>query len=366
MRNKRSSDRLSWLLFALTTAAVSMAVAEEQPQEWLERMNHALTTRNYDGVFSHWQGGKVETLRIIHRVQNGAVTERLLSLDGSGREFIRSGSELACYLPDQRTVVVEKRPEHELLLGGLPKFNAGASQYYEITGLKPTRLLGREARLISIRSKDEFRYGYRLWIDESTAMPLKTQLCDSRGRIIEQVVFASLTLPAHIPDTAFKPDISTEGFQWLRNEPGVMPSTGAPPAALWSALRLPPGFRMSARGAQVMPGSTDPVAHLVFTDGVASVSVFVETRQKRAAEPTMSGTTQVGSSSAFSTVIDGHQVTAVGEVPPATVRFIARSVKAQEGSAPPTSAPPMGAPALRSPSMEAPAIPVPSLQQPRR
>ncbi len=76
-------------------------------------MNQALTTRNYDGTFSHWQGGQVETLRIIHRVQDGAVSERLVSLDGSGREFIRTGVDLTCYLPDKRTVLVEKRPPQE-------------------------------------------------------------------------------------------------------------------------------------------------------------------------------------------------------------------------------------------------------------
>jgi sigma-E factor negative regulatory protein RseB len=332
MRNKRNSERLLWLVVALATASIAWA---EEPHEWLERMNHALTTRNYDGVFSHWQGGKVETLRIIHRVKDGEVTERLLSLDGSGREFIRTGTELACYLPDKRTVLVEKRPDQGLLLGGLPTFNGSATDVYEITALKQTRHMGRNARLIAVSPKDEYRYGYRLWIDESTAMPLRTQLCDSRGRVIEQVVFASLTLPSHIPDSAFKPDISTEGFQWLRNngaEPGSPQSSGSAPA-LWSALKLPPGFRMTARGAQMMPGSTDPVAHLVFTDGIASVSVFVESRQKNMERP-VSGTARVGSASAFSTVVDGHQVTAVGEVPPETVQFIAKSVKADARDTP--------------------------------
>src|SRR5580693_1983663 len=106
MRRAFLSDQLGWLVVLLTAA--SAAVAEE-PAQWLERMNQALTTRNYDGTFSHWHGGKVEMLRIIHRVQDGAVAERLVSLDGSGREFIRSGPDLACYLPDKKTVLVEKR-----------------------------------------------------------------------------------------------------------------------------------------------------------------------------------------------------------------------------------------------------------------
>jgi negative regulator of sigma E activity len=145
-----------------------------------------------------------------------------------------------------------------------------------------TRINRRDTRVIAVTPRDEFRYGYRLWIDETTAMPLKTQLCDAHGRIIEQVVFASLTLAGHIADSAFRPEVATDGFQWLRND-ATPPGPGVPnTSALWSALKLPPGFRMTVRSAQVLPGAHDPVAHLVFTDGLASVSVFVESR---AAEP---------------------------------------------------------------------------------
>ena len=84
------------------------------------------------------------------------------------------------------------------------------------------------------------------------------------------------------------------------------------------------------RAAQVMPGSSAPVDHLVFTDGVASVSVFVEIQRTPGAQPSVEQSAAVGSSSAFSTVVDGHKVTAVGEVPPATVQFIATQVKALE------------------------------------
>ena len=96
-----------WLVMSLASVAT---FAADSPQQWLDRMNAALTTRNYDGVFSHWQSGRLETLRIVHRVLDGAVTERLESLDGTGRQFVRNGAELTCYLPDQRTVLVEKPP----------------------------------------------------------------------------------------------------------------------------------------------------------------------------------------------------------------------------------------------------------------
>src|SRR5256884_4925347 len=99
-------------------------------------------------------------------------------------------------------------------------------------------------------------------------------------------------------------------------------------------MRLPPGFRMAARSAQTLPGSADPVDHLVFTDGLASVSVFVEAQRRgQADQPAVPESAAVGSSSAFSTVIDGHKITAVGEVPPDTVRFIASQLKAEEPAA---------------------------------
>jgi sigma-E factor negative regulatory protein RseB len=342
MRRVRNNERLAWVVAAL---AVATTAAAEEPGQWLERMNKALTSRNYDGTFSHWHGGKVEMLRIIHRVQDGVVSERLVSLDGSGREFIRTGSDLACYLPDKRTVLVEQQPAGQSLFGNFPAANDQTAAFYEIREVAQTRLNRRETHVIAVTPKDEFRYGYKLWIDEKTAMPLKTQLCDAHGHIIEQIVFADLRL-SHIPipDSAFKPDVSTQGFQWLRTDAPVPKEPVATASLVWDALKLPPGFKMTARSAQVLPGSTNPVDHIVFTDGMASVSVFVEAQSPPAAgsEPAGEESARVGSSSAFSTVIDGRKVTAVGEVPPATVRFIANSVKAQEG-------PPAGA-ALGSPS----------------
>src|SRR6185312_1920373 len=167
--------------------------------------------------------GKVEMLRIIHRVKDGHVSERMVAL-GSGREIIRNGGELARYLPDQKVVIVEKRSEQDPLFGNFPTFDKASTQFYDIKELKRTRIYQRTARLISVTPKDEFRYGYRLWIDEGTAMPLRTQLCDARGRVIEQLVLAedrTLRINTSIPDSAFQPEVSTEGFRWLRSDPGL-------------------------------------------------------------------------------------------------------------------------------------------------
>jgi sigma-E factor negative regulatory protein RseB len=340
MRSRiRNSERIGWLALAVAIAGVASA---DEPAKWLERMNHALTTLDYDGTFAHWEGGKVEMLRIIHRLQDGTVSERLVSLDGSGREFIRTGASLACYLPDKHVVLVERTPAKVSLLSGFPAIDDQTARFYAIKEVARMRFNRRSTHLITVMPRDQYRYGYRLWIDDATAMPLKTQLCDGDGNVIEQIVFANLKIRSHIPDSAFRPGLSTAGFQWLRNDATSLKEAAAHGSTVWNADHLPPGFHMTVRAAQTMPGSPGPVDHLVFSDGLASVSVFVETH----AEALPSGrapvmeSARVGSSYAFSTVVDGHKVTAVGEAPPQTVRFIADSVKAEKtsDSAPPPAA----------------------------
>jgi len=350
MRSRiRSSERIGWLVLALAVAGVASA---DEPAKWLERMNHALTTLNYDGTFAHWESGKVEMLRIIHRVADGTVSERLVSLDGSGREFIRTGASLTCYLPDKHVVLVERTPAKVSLLSGFPAINDQTARFYAIKEVARMRFNRRSTHLITVMPRDQYRYGYRLWIDDSTAMPLKTQLCDANGNVIEQLVFANLKVRSRIPDSAFRPSIATTGFQWLSNDSAPLKETVTAGTTVWNADHLPPGFHMTVRAAQTMPGSPGPVDHLVFSDGLASVSVFVETHVQTTSGEAVMESARVGSSYAFSTVVDGHKVTAVGEVPPQTVRFIADSVKAEktsESARPAELAPLPGGPFAHSP-----------------
>lgn len=342
-------NRANWLIPCAVAGALLSALPQpsrgaDDPRDWLQKMNQALATRNYDGTFFHLSEGRVETMRIVHRVRAGRVTERLQSLDGSGREFVRNNGELTCYLPDQHTVLVEPQTDHGPFLGSMPQFGANVNEFYRIESLPAAHVLGRAARVIAVNPKDQFRFGYRLWLDEKTAMPLKTQLCDSRGQVIEQIFFARLEMPESIPDSDLAPAVRTEGMRWVRQGPSH--DSASPAVSAYRASELPPGFHLTVAGAQTIGGATVPASHLVYSDGLATVSVFVEAQQPDAsgagapgaaggadtalsapAEPPMQGLARVGSGFAFSTVVQGHQVTAVGEVPAQTVEFIAHAVK---------------------------------------
>ncbi|MET0534365.1 MAG: MucB/RseB C-terminal domain-containing protein [Steroidobacter sp.] len=307
----------------------SAHAGDREARQWLERMSEALATRNYEGRFFHLRDSRSEAMRIFHRVDKGKVTERLVSLDGSGREIIRNQTEVIFYLPDRRTVLVEKRTEASTLLAAVPSYNEELEAHYNIERGPFTKALGRRTQVIMVQPRDQFRYGYKLWLDDETAMPLKSQLCDRTGKVIEQILFAELNFRDRIPADSLKPSISGEGFRWVRQDQQQQPQLATNQAG-WGAIRLPAGFRLTAWRVQFIAGSSVPVQHLVYSDGLASVSVFIEPADPRS-QP-MKGLAQVGGAFAFSRALDGHQVTAVGEVPPVTVEAIAASVTKEDAA----------------------------------
>jgi sigma-E factor negative regulatory protein RseB len=302
-----------------------LKAADDDPRSWLARTDQALSKRNYEGVFVHEHGGDTEILRVIHRVGSDGVSERLLSMDGSGREFIRRGTQLMCYLPDRRTVLVEKSSEPGLLLTSLPRLDVASAAPYQITELARTRASGRPVRVIAITPMDAMRYGYRVWVDEASAMPLKTQLRSRSGDVLEQLVFTDLRLPAHIADAELQPSVDARTFRWVHQD-AESGDAGALPVS-WQASVLPPGFHLTRSARQTMPDG--PVEHLVFSDGIASVSVFVSIAREPEAVSHEDAVT-LGSSAAYATAVEGYRVTAVGEVPLDTVRLIAQSLRVVE------------------------------------
>jgi sigma-E factor negative regulatory protein RseB len=314
----------AWLLLGATLLAVP-ALGDDEARQWLAGMTEALASRNYQGEFLHLANGHVEKLRILHRVKDGRVAERLVSLSGNGREVVRSDAEVQCYLPDERKVVVESRADHGPLLGTLPTFDDSLEANYRLTMDGRARsVIGRDARIVAVSPRDGYRFGYRVWIDEETRMPVRTDLCDANGAVLEQVLFTSLRVGGVLPDSAFRPGVQADGYTWVRQ--AAAGSLRNPADELpWRLLRLPPGFRVSSSGQQLLPGNDRPVTHLVLSDGLASVSVFIEGPPAAPRRPT-EGQGRVGSAFAYSKYVGGHQVTAVGEVPPQTVEFIASGI----------------------------------------
>ncbi|MCC7258029.1 MAG: MucB/RseB C-terminal domain-containing protein [Gammaproteobacteria bacterium] len=303
------------------------AHAASDPRAWLERMTEAVDTLNYEGELVHVFGGDTSVLTIVHRVENGQQTERVTADDGSC-EIIRNADEVTYILPDQRTVLVEKRDpaaaSESPLRGHLPGPAGVDATLYHVAFGERDRIAGRDALGVAIRPKDGYRYGYRLWLDRVTAMPLKTQLVDEQGTVLEQVLFTQITLPAHLSRALVRPTIAADSFA-VRRPAAAPPGAAATAPEGWASREVPPGFRLTVRQARSGPDGVGALRHMVYTDGLATVSLFVEPAV--AASEQAEGLSQIGSANAFTAIVEGRMVTAIGTVPARTVEIIAQSAR---------------------------------------
>ena len=308
---------LTLLAAPLSTLADSSADAFTR----IERLLSAARTLNYDATFVYSHGGKIDEMRIIHRYADGVERERLVTLSGTTREVLRDDTRVTCIIPDRQAVVVGKsRPQ--ALYGSAVLTGQGYEDYYSLGLEGDGRVAGRAAEIVGIRPRDEFRYGYRLWVDKASGLLLRSELRDEKNQVLESIVYLSLNTPEHIPDTLLEPEISGNGFSWYTN---TSSKTSTTQSSEWIAGWLPPGFIIRARESTPLPEGRMPLEHFVYGDGLASLSIYIE--QLDANAKSLEGISRMGAMSAYGTMVGQYQVTVVGEVPGVTVRNVGRSVK---------------------------------------
>jgi sigma-E factor negative regulatory protein RseB len=318
--------RWRWAGVALLLAsqgALATLEAEQDPYRWLDRMREAARTLNYDGVFVYRHEGGMETIRVIHRVTGGREEERLTSLDGAHREVLRDPDRVTCILSDDRSVVVDESRSRGLFGVAFRQTDDRMRGNYRVELGGKARIAGRDAREVRVAAADEFRYGYRMWLDVATGLLLKSQLLDGSGMVLEELLFTRVELPESIPDSVLQPEVASEGFD--RHSTPVAVGAPAPAAVDWSVDWVPPGFQKTAQSREPLLSPHAPVDHLVFTDGLAAFSVYLE-RLPPGGAP-FEGLSQMGALTAFGGRIGEYQVTVIGEVPRATVDRVGRSVK---------------------------------------
>jgi sigma-E factor negative regulatory protein RseB len=312
---------LVWFVLVASQLSCSAVALAERigPNEWLSRMGTAVQMTSYEGTVIRIQDGKAEALKVVHTFSDGVIREKVVAQEGNGLEIIRNGNEVHCILPDRQSVLVEVWDDQSTLFSTLPSSEVRFGSEYDVSIVREERVAGRQAILIAIRPHDGYRYGHRIWLDIETAFPLQTQLIGDDGTPLEQVKFADISLNKDITASALAPSYSTENFRWL-TQPARHVSHDLETS--WTSSEMPQGFKAVATHGETMPGSDEVVTHIVFSDGLASVSVFVASQGSAILE----GPSRVGGSNSYSAIIDGHRVTAVGEVPAMTVKQIATTM----------------------------------------
>ncbi len=311
---------------AILTAATMLAAfcgtawAQSSPDELLDRMNHVVDVVDFEGTVFRSENGESEVLRIVRKIIDGVINEKLVSQEGNGLEIIRIGNEVHCILPDKRTVLIEEWANQSTLFSALPSSEIRYGAEYDVSVVREDRVAGRQAIMLAIRPHDNFRYAHRIWLDEETSFPLKTEMVSVDGDLIEQIKFAEIRIGDGISKDQLAPSMSLDNFSWFseakRYDSEEIESS-------WQSSDLPSGFRVISTTTKQLPGTDAPVTHIVYSDGMAMVSVFIaEASEKRIAKKS-----SVGASNTYSVRQGDYLITVVGEVPAATVERIATSMQ---------------------------------------
>lgn len=289
--------RRAGALLALLASAACLA-QEPQPAELLERMSRSLQSLEYGGVFVYVHEGRVDAVQVTRTQSPYGPVDRLVTLSGDRREVVRERGELRCLTPGG--TVTASAGERFALLAPDPAAVGRLQESYRFTIAGRDRIAGYDATVIDATPVDALRYAYRLWLERASGMLLASMLREPGGGPVEQLAFTSLRL----------------------RESGLVPldeaAAPAPAAPIgWQVADLPPGFRLIAR-----PAAPEGSQHLLFSDGLASVSVYIEPRGGG-----LLGAARRGATHAYGRALDDAHVVVVGDLPAATVARIAASVR---------------------------------------
>lgn len=307
-------------LVILTAATTLAAHAQSSPDELLDRMNHVVNAIDYEGTVFRRENGESEALRIVRKIIDGVINEKLVSQEGNGLEIIRIGNEVHCILPDKQKVLIEEWANQSTLFTSLPSSDIRYGAAYDVSIVREDRVAGRQAIMLAIRPHDQFRYAHRIWLDEETSFPLKTEMLGGDGELIEQIKFAEIVIGDGISKESLAPSMSLENFSWF-SEPQHYEAAAI--ETRWQSTDLPPGFRPTSTTTENLPGAEKPVTHIVYSDGMAMVSVFIA----EATDAPVARKSSVGASNTYSVRRGDFLVTVVGEVPAVTVERIATSMQ---------------------------------------
>lgn len=316
------------VLFASLIAAATASAGQQAVTalNLLNKMGEAIKSSNYYGTLVYMHDGQVESLKLVHKSDANGEYQRIVHLTGAAREVIRKNDVVTCYMPDSQSVFVGERRFNNHLLARLSKnFQEFTNQYtFDIAG--DGRVAGRETTIVAIQPKDNYRYGYHFWVDNDSHILLKLDLIDASKQVLEQLMFVDISIGVDIPEEMLKPAIDGKSFTWHKGEDGSVKQAESKHAG-WKINNLPYGFTIRDRAKQKMPNSDHPVDYLFVSDGLATISVYIE--KFGVENKGYVGSSKVGAVSIYGSLLDDYHVTVVGEAPQGTVKMIAESISLQ-------------------------------------
>jgi sigma-E factor negative regulatory protein RseB len=299
-------------------------------QRLLHKMQYAAHKVNFSGILVYQQGSQVRTSRITHLHDGKNEFEKLEVLDGTPREYLRKNDEIVCYLPDVHTLLIEKKIAHDVFPAIFAANPTELTQFYEIKRGHTQRIAGHETQEVVLEPKDNLRYGYRLAAEKTTGLLLRAQTINENNDVVEQITFTQLEI-GNINRARVRPTFqNVSGWHIENSAMGQAPATG------WSVKNTPPGFKKIREMKRMIvdlgatsssttnsPAGSHEVVQMVYSDGVAAISVFIEPGARSKIE----GFSQQGALNIAGKRQGDFWLTIVGEVPATAIRQVANSIE---------------------------------------
>lgn len=319
----------SLILFGVLLGSAIAAEDARPPQgaeAWLAKMTDSAKRLNYSGEFVYYHSNSIDSMYIAHAYSDAQERERLQALNGEHHEIIREDDRVRYVLPGSNVLPLNavKQRLAANFAARIPEQLNRLQRLYHVTTVENDRIAGRAAQLIAVVPVDQYRFGYLIWADEKTGLLLRADLLDEDNKPIEHFMFTNVVFKNSIDDKELTQQVSGTEIDWQISVPqGTPQEVGIDQG--WIVGELPSGFHYKPVSRELPEGGGDGIEHMMYTDGLASVSVFVEALT--AENPGFNAQTRVGSISSYARVVDDHQVTVVGEVPLATTMLIGDSVR---------------------------------------
>ncbi len=313
------------LLIGLVLAAITTVSAAESSltaKQILQKMARAMAVSNYQGTVVFLKNDKLEAMKYSHTAEKDKEQERLVSLNSPQREIVRNSDEIRCFYKLSREVIVDHRPYEHSFIVDVPKNldELDASYQFEVVGEEDIAML--PSYVVVIQPKDDLRYVRKIWITKAQFLPVKAVVYDLSGDVLEQVVFTEIDVSKQPQDKLMAGTDSAPQQDSTELSPDMINQLS------FELKALPQGFKKVFFTRKPLHPSGQPVDHLLLSDGFALVSVYLES--KKADTPVESkipeGLHKVGAVNSLSRTLTDHQLTVLGEVPVATIKFIAEGV----------------------------------------
>ncbi len=318
-----------YLLFMMLQLGVAAAFADplqDKEAEWLKTMAFAARQTNYCGVFVYQSGESVEVSRVTHVTDKDGEHERLEGLVGVKREIIRDNDQVWLYSEGHK-VRLEKRQIKRAFPALLPEQFATLKENYSVSPAEEDEIAGYHAHSIVFLPKDNLRYARKMWADSNSGLLLKAAVLDDHGYLIEQYAFMQLNIGNNIDRkwiVAENPS-ATAIAQEVDQQPPQPKVELLDESSGWQVDALPSGFKKVLEMRRPFRGNKEPVIQMVFSDGLAGISVFIE--KGKDITYIHSGLSGQGAAHVYNRLVGDNLITVVGEVPPLTVIQVGDSVR---------------------------------------